>query len=135
MTLSFTLLIALACSGSAGTPDPEPAAARTQAPTDVTVAELVTALGAGQVPLLLDVRTPDEFSAGHVANAVNVPVSELAGRLDELAEHRQDPIYVICHSGGRSARAAALLRDAGFEAPINVLGGTQAWIDAGHPVQ
>lgn len=65
---------------------------------------------------VLDVRTPPEFAGGHAKGAVNIPVGELGVRLGELGE--PGPIVVYCASGMRSARAASLLRAAGFE-PID----------------
>jgi rhodanese-related sulfurtransferase len=78
--------------------------------------------------LLLDVREPDEWTAGHAPHAVHVPLGELAGRLAELPEDSQ--VYVICRSGGRSARAAAYLNQSGWDA-VNVDGGMRSWAAAG----
>jgi rhodanese-related sulfurtransferase len=61
---------------------------------------------------LLDVRTPQEFSGGHVKGAVNIPVQVLGARHHELDRSR--PVVVYCQSGGRSASAARFLRKAGF---------------------
>jgi rhodanese-related sulfurtransferase len=69
-----------------------------------------------------------------VAGAVNVPLQELEGRMAELEKYRSAPVYVICQSGGRSARGAAALRTAGYQA-VNVQGGTSAWVSAGYPVE
>jgi phage shock protein E len=77
--------------------------------------------------LLLDVRTPGEYAAGHLEGAVNVPVQVLATRLDELGAHER-PIVVYCRSGHRSANAAALLRDAGFT-DVHDLGAMSRWPD------
>lgn len=71
--------------------------------------------------VLLDVRNPDEFAAGHLHRALNIPLAELAARLTELGE-RQRSVAVYCRSGRRSASAAALLRRAGFSA-VTDLGG------------
>ena len=62
---------------------------------------------------LLDVRGPDEFAAGHLDGALNVPVDELGQRLSELGPKAR-PVAVYCRSGRRSAAAARLLREAGF---------------------
>lgn len=56
--------------------------------------------------LLLDVRTREEFSGGHVPSAVNIPVQELASRLGET----ERAVVVHCRSGGRSAQASTMLR-------------------------
>ena len=61
---------------------------------------------------LLDVRTPEEFSTGHVDGATNIPVGVLASRLAEVP--RDKPVVLYCRSGTRSARAASMLRDRGY---------------------
>lgn len=63
--------------------------------------------------LLLDVRTTGEFASGHVDGARNIPVQDLAQRMTELGAPRQ--VVVYCRSGGRSATAAQLLRQAGHD--------------------
>lgn len=95
----------------------------------VTVDELAQALERGA--RLVDVREPDEYSAGHVPGARNVPLSELGARLAEL--RGPDPLYVICAVGGRSAAAAAALHGAGLEVR-DVAGGTAAWMHSGRGV-
>ncbi len=81
--------------------------------------------------LLLDVREPDEWSAGHAPSALHIPMSQIAGRLDELPQ--DDNLFVICRSGGRSARVTAYLNDNGWDA-VNVSGGMQSWAAAGRPM-
>jgi rhodanese-related sulfurtransferase len=77
-----------------------------------------------QGALLLDVRTHAEFCDAHVPHALNLPVQELSHRLRELGPtHR--PIVVYCRSGGRSAQAAALLRQAGYQ--VKDIGPMSAW--------
>lgn len=83
--------------------------------------------------VLIDVREPEEYAAGHVPGAVNLPQSELASRLDEL--RRQVPIYIVCQGGMRSTRAAQFLRQVGFTDVVNVAGGTSAWVQAGKAVE
>ncbi|QKJ18507.1 rhodanese-like domain-containing protein [Microbacterium hominis] len=80
---------------------------------------------------LIDVREEDEFSAGHVPGAVNLPMSTIGARLDELPE---GPFDVICKVGGRSARVVQALAARGYEAS-NVEGGTDEWIAAGYPLE
>jgi rhodanese-related sulfurtransferase len=76
-------------------------------------------------PVLIDVREPDEFAAGHVPGAVNVPLGQLAGRIDELDADADT--YLICQTGHRSATAAKFLKRAGFANARSVKGGTSAW--------
>lgn len=82
--------------------------------------------------VLLDVRSRAEFQSGHAPKARNVPLDQLATRLREVPTGRQ--IITICQSGGRSARAAALLRTEDRDV-VDVHGGMTAWQRAGLPVQ
>lgn len=75
--------------------------------------------------LLVDVRTPQEFAAGHIPGSLNVPVTELEERLAELGDRRR-PIVLYCHSGNRSGRAARMLRKEGFTSVYD-LGPMTAW--------
>lgn len=75
--------------------------------------------------LLVDVRTPEEYAAGHVDGAINVPVAELASRMDELGS-KDRAVVVYCHSGNRSAVADDLLERAGFR-EVWDLGGMGNW--------
>ncbi|PXY32739.1 rhodanese-like domain-containing protein [Prauserella muralis] len=78
--------------------------------------------------VLLDVREPDEWSAGHAPEALHIPLGELPSRAAELAELPDDrPVYVVCRTGGRSARAAAWLNAAGVVDAVNVAGGMKSW--------
>ena len=77
---------------------------------------------------LLDVREPDEWAAGHAPQAVHIPMGELAGRLADLPADNE--VYVVCRSGGRSARVTAFLNANGWDAK-NVDGGMQSWHAAG----
>jgi rhodanese-related sulfurtransferase len=82
--------------------------------------------------VLLDVREADEWAAGHAPGAVHVPMTELAGRLSDVPEG--DPVYVICRSGGRSARVTAYLNQQGWDS-VNVAGGMGGWAAAGRPME
>jgi rhodanese-related sulfurtransferase len=91
----------------------------------------VDQLSALDQPALIDVREADEFAAGHAPGAVNVPLSELHARAQEIPA--DGDVYLICQAGGRSAQATAFLGARGVNA-INVTGGTNAWIRSGHPI-
>jgi rhodanese-related sulfurtransferase len=88
----------------------------------------VSDLAARENTPLIDVRERDEFAAGHVPGAVNIPMSEIGGRLDELPAEAFD---VICQAGGRSARVVQALEEHGYDA-TNVEG---EWIATGNPVE
>jgi phage shock protein E len=75
--------------------------------------------------VLLDVRSPEEFSGGHIEGAINIPVQELDRRLADVGAHDR-AVVVYCRSGMRSARASAMLKDAGFSA-VHDLGGIGRW--------
>jgi adenylyltransferase/sulfurtransferase len=81
--------------------------------------------GAGQAVVLIDVREPAEYAAGHLQGAVNIPVGDLPRRIGEIP--REPTAVFMCRSGGRSAAACRIAVRAGFEAPINLEGGLLAW--------
>lgn len=81
--------------------------------------------------ILLDVREPEEWDAGHAPQAHSVPMSQLSERITELPHETQ--IICVCHLGGRSAAVSAALNRAGFDA-VNLTGGMAAWQAAGLPV-
>jgi rhodanese-related sulfurtransferase len=82
--------------------------------------------------ILLDVREPVEYAAGHVPGAVNLPQADLADRLDELPRDRL--VLLICQGGYRSLRAAQFLKQMGFAQIASVAGGTVAWTETGKPL-
>lgn len=79
--------------------------------------------------LVVDVREPDEWAAGHAPGAVHIPLGDVPARLDELPS-TEEPLPLACRSGGRSERAAQWLIQQGFDV-VNVTGGMRAWRDAG----
>jgi len=81
--------------------------------------------------VLLDVREDDEWAAGHAPHAVHLPMGEVAARLDEVPA--DGTLYVICRSGGRSARVTAYLNANGWDA-LNVADGMLGWHAAGRPL-
>jgi len=82
--------------------------------------------------VMLDVRTVEEYNQGHIKDAVLIPIQVLEERLSEVPKDKQ--VYLYCHSGTRSARAAKMLAKHGFTNIENVLGGFEAWKHAGYPV-
>ena len=80
--------------------------------------------------ILLDVREKHEWNAGHAPAARHLPLGTLPTRLTELPTDR--PIITVCHTGMRSARAAAILARHGHEV-YNLRGGMRAWAGAGLP--
>ena len=92
----------------------------------------VTDLAAQSDATIVDVREIDEFQAERVEGSINVPLSALLSRIDEVP--RDTTVYVMCAAGRRSAEAAAYLDEHGFDV-VNVDGGIHAWTDAGLPVE
>jgi len=86
--------------------------------------DTVMAAAAEKRPFLLDVRSPEEFAAGHLAAAVNIPIDDLRARLHELPRDREIAAY--CQVGQRGYLATRILSQAGFRV-ANVGGGYQAY--------
>lgn len=87
-----------------------------------------------QDAVVVDVREPEEFAAGHILNAINVPLAALVDRAGELEPYRARPLIVYCRSGSRAARASSLLRRLDFPSLTKLSGGMMAWERAGLPV-
>jgi rhodanese-related sulfurtransferase len=98
----------------------------------VTPAELQKLLVAQPELPVIDVRTPVEFAEIHVPQARNVPLNEL--KPDSLQLRKDQPVYFLCRSGQRAAKAAEKFAKEGFSRPAVVEGGTLAWVEAGLPV-
>jgi len=86
----------------------------------------------GQV---IDVRTPKEYQAGHIENAVNLHVydADFEQRVEKL--DKEEPVYVYCKAGGRSAEAVEVMKAKGFQTIVELEGGMDAWNEAGKPVK
>lgn len=95
----------------------------------------VPSVSAADLPddvVLLDVREPDEWVAGHAPGALHVPLGDVPARLADLP--RDADVVVVCHGGGRSARATAWLLDQGYDCR-NLSGGMVAYAAAGRPLE
>lgn len=121
--------------------------------TIVAGALLALPLFAGEIPLMgqeallkrlnppdpdlviLDVRTPEEFQAGHVPGAINVSHEQVEARLGELAAHKSRDVVVYCRSGARTALALAVLEANGFERLWHLEGDILAWQAANRPLE
>jgi rhodanese-related sulfurtransferase len=87
--------------------------------------------------VILDVREPDEWAAGHAPGAIHIPLGELPARLAELEDVGPGAgavsMAVTCRGGGRSSRAVAWLTQQGYDV-ANLDGGMKAWLAAGKPM-
>ena len=137
--LAIVLFSLLACSGETP-PELASEGAEVTAPTqkktmtEVDVQMLHTLLEDQKVPVLVDVRQPDEWAGGHVPQAVHIPLGDIQERVGELESHKGDTVYVICARGGRSARAGTWLSSQGYTV-VNVAGGTLGWQAAGFSIE
>jgi rhodanese-related sulfurtransferase len=104
-----------------------------QAVPDVAIDEAPRWLREHADALVLDVREPHEYAAGHVPGALSIPQADLALRLEELPRERE--LLVVCESGRRSLAAAKFLKQVGFSKVSNLAGGTSAWRNAGRPTE
>ena len=102
----------------------------------VSPQEAYTGLNATLPPVIIDVRGPSEFAAGHVQGARNISFGQLARKLAQIPRDRQIVTYCNMHHRGesRGERGAALLREHGFQAQT-LDGGYPAWQEAGLPVE
>lgn len=85
--------------------------------------------------LVLDVREQKEFAAGHLPKARNIPVRELAKRIDEIAKFKAKSVIVTCAGGARAGAACRFLKKAGFGNVYQLKGGLNAWQQASLPVE
>jgi rhodanese-related sulfurtransferase len=99
----------------------------------ITPIALQQILGAQPSVPLIDVRTPVEFAEVHVPRARNLPLDEL--KPAALSLPKEQPVYLLCRSGQRAAKAAEKLTREGFTQPVVVAGGTLAWVAANLPVE
>lgn len=85
--------------------------------------------------LVVDVCSPQEYAAGHVKGARNVPLADLQAQLPSVAKSKSQALILVCASGVRSARAVAVARQLGYEQVYSLAGGMGAWRAASLPVQ
>jgi len=101
----------------------------------ITVDELHQLVSSAAPPQILDVRRPPEYESGHVPQALTAPLLSLKQNIASLGLDPAQPTAVICAGGYRSSAATSILQQHGFSNLLNVIGGTSAWIGAGHPVE
>ena len=82
---------------------------------------------------ILDVRSADEFAAGHLRDAKNIPLADLGTRIGELDKQKTKAVVVVCQQGARADKAVRMLQKAGFDDVVSLDGGLTAWTAAGLP--
>jgi rhodanese-related sulfurtransferase len=93
--------------------------------THVTTADAVRLINKGA--LVIDVRKPEQFQAGHIVNARNVVLDRLQGEEDSIAKKKDKVLLTVCDNGGLSGKAASLLRKAGYSNTFSLKGGIGGW--------
>jgi rhodanese-related sulfurtransferase len=126
-TLAATLAVAILATGAACAEDPA-------SPT-IGGPELAARIADASAPVILDVRSEQEFASGHVPGAINVPHDELTARLASLQLASDDEVVVYCESGRRAGAAEDELRRAGFTSVRHLDGDMSAWRRSDLPCQ
>jgi len=83
---------------------------------------------------VIDLRSSEAFSRGHIVNSRNVPMDELDARMNKLEALKSKPVIAVCEAGVTSTKAVDALRKSGFESAYGLKGGMNAWSMAGLPV-
>lgn len=141
--LTFLLLIVAtlvlsACAGAPIAPAPVAPVVQSRAidvttlPLNVDIATVHALMGRDDV-VLLDVREPDEYAAGHIPGVRLMPMGTVPSRLSEIPTDKT--VIVTCRSGNRSGQITNFLRSNGFTNVHNMQGGILAWQRAGYPVE
>jgi rhodanese-related sulfurtransferase len=128
--LALLLVLPLTAAACGGGDADTATAARVQTVAATRAAEVIEDAPDGLV--VLDIRTPEEFAAGHIAGAVNVDYYEASFR-DQLDALDKDVPYVMyCRSGSRSSDARGIMEELGFQEVYELDGGVLSWDQAGY---
>jgi rhodanese-related sulfurtransferase len=84
--------------------------------------------------IVIDLRSNEAFSGGHIVNAKNIPYADLDAHTEKIEKFKNKPIVAVCDAGVTSTRAVAALRNSGFVSAYGLKGGMNAWTQAGLPV-
>ncbi|KUI31630.1 sulfurtransferase [Mycobacterium sp. IS-1742] len=104
------------------------------APATIDSHDLRQLLGSPTPPRVLDVRTPAEFESAHIAGAYNVPLDLLREHRDEIVQHLDEDVVLVCRSGQRATQAEETLRNAGLSNVHILAGGITDWEGKGFSV-
>ncbi len=100
----------------------------------VTPAEAVQLINREKA-VVVDVCQPNEYAAGHVVGARNIPLDQLEANLPNAVKNKNTPVVLVCASGMRSGRAVAVAKKLGYDKAYNLAGGLAAWRSATLPVE
>jgi rhodanese-related sulfurtransferase len=101
----------------------------------VSAADVKAAIDKKEKAVLLDVRDPNEYSAGHLPGAINVSRGTLEFNIWDKASDKNAKIYVYCRTAGRSALATKTLKELGYKNAVLMDANFEDWIKAGYPVE
>ena len=113
-----------------------PALAESEAPLEapgISPSELSARRASGTAPVVIDVRTPEEYAVGHVPGALNIPFDQVAGRISQVDAPNGVALY--CMRGPRARMGETALLGAGYSSVLHLEGGLAAWQAAGFPVE
>jgi rhodanese-related sulfurtransferase len=108
---------------------------------EITADKLYDHLNSDQTPLLIDIRSPEEYNGtdgiktyGHIPNAISISILGLESKLEDLQPYKDTEIVTMCPGGGLSLVAVDILTKAGFTDPKSLKGGTDLWHKKGYPM-
>jgi phage shock protein E len=125
-TIAIILLVLLAA----------PVFAESEAPPEapsIAASELSARRASGVAPVVIDVRTPEEYASGHIPGALNIPFDQVARRISEVDAPHGVALY--CMVGPRARKGESALLSAGYTSVLHLEGGLAAWQAAGLPVE
>jgi rhodanese-related sulfurtransferase len=101
----------------------------------MTAADVKAKLGTPQAPLIVDLRTPPEFGIAHLPGAVNVPLSELEKRLDEVRPAKGRDLLIYCLNGNRTRQAEPILYSNDIDNFYHLEGSLEGWLKDNYPIE
>lgn len=99
-----------------------------------TTLQVTQMMNRGKATAVVDIRTAEEYAAGHLRDAKSMPLADLGNRIGELDKAKVKTVIVVDQTGNRAAKAERLLKSAGFADIYSLEGGVAAWTAAGLPL-
>jgi len=131
----FWLMTGLLAVVLAACTAPDNDSKRGTGPKSITAEELAEQIQLSRAPLILDVRSEEEYAEGHIPGALNIPHDQLGDRLSEIDAAKSDEIVVHCRSGYRAGVAEKVLSEAGYSDVRDLDGHMNAWRSGGYPIE
>jgi rhodanese-related sulfurtransferase len=101
----------------------------------MSAAQVKAKLGTPQAPLMVDLRTPPEFAIAHLPGAVNIPLKELAKRVNEVRPEKDRVLLIYCLDGNRTRQAEPVLYAHGIDNFYHLDGSLEGWLKDGYPIE